>query len=168
MPLPEGAHHFELSEGELITVGNAGARHERVKAKMVKALLKWAGDSRDVYVFSETMFSLGPNTARIPDVSIVLDLKAKQLPTDDVAIPFAPDLAAEIVSPFESASDAEKKVSEYLAAGVQEVWQVFPAQRLIRVHHSGSIRDFTENEKITSSLLSGFTEPVEQFFLNLS
>jgi len=71
------------------------------------------------------MFSLGEQTARIPDVAVLLGRKVTCLPDEDVPIPFAPDLAVKVVSVSETAADAEKKVGEYLAAGVREVWQVF-------------------------------------------
>ena len=37
-------------------------------------------------------------------------------------IPVVPDQAVEVISERETAAGAEKRVREYLAAGVREVW----------------------------------------------
>lgn len=35
LPRPEHGKHYELSQGELIVVGNAGWRHESIKSTML-------------------------------------------------------------------------------------------------------------------------------------
>ena len=167
MPLPEGAHHSELSEGDLLTVGNAGMRHDRIKTRIFRKLLAWADNALEIHVFSETMFSLGPNTARIPDASVLLAAKSARLPDDDVPAPSGPDLAVKNNSKSESATDAEKKIDEYLSAGVQEVWQIYPAERIVRVRRRGSIRDYSASEILTSAVLNGFSAQVASFFTDL-
>lgn len=48
----------------------------------------------------------------------------------------APDLAIEINSPSNSASDNLRKVNEYLDAGVSLVWIVDPPSRTVTVYRS--------------------------------
>ena len=44
-----------------------------------------------------------------------------------------PDLAAEVVSPSNEAKEVIDKVGEYLQAGVQVVWVIYPSAREIHV-----------------------------------
>ncbi len=164
MPPPPNGRAYELSEGELIAVGNAGARHERIKRRIVKLLIAWELKCNAGQVFSETMFALGERTARIPDAAVILERKISMLPNDDGPIPFGPDVAIEVISLSESARDAEKKVTEYLASGVAEVWQVYPNEQRVRVRRPGSIRDYEARDLLTSNVLPGFETKVETFF----
>ena len=165
MPPPEVGKDYELSGGELITVGRAGARHERIKSKLVTVLCAYVAQHPELgEVYSESMFPLGPETARIPDVAFVGREKAVLIPDADVVIPVAPDLAAEVISESESAADAEKKVREYLAAGVTEVWQIYPAERLVRVRTAGGIRDLADDETLETPVLPGFRVAVKTLF----
>ncbi len=165
LPVPEGVRHFELSDGELISVGNAGARHERIKSRIVRALLAWSLKHSVGEVYSESMFAFGEQTARIPDVAVLLAEKVAAMPDADVPIPFAPDLAVEVVSSSESAWAAEKKVHEYLSAGVREVWQVFPEERAVHVRGAGVVRVLESSDVLTSGVLDGFQTRVESFFI---
>jgi Uma2 family endonuclease len=164
LPTLPGVRHFELSSGELIGVPFAGARHERIKQRIVTSLILWAARASDGEIFAESQFTLGPHTARIPDAAFVSAAKLAQLPDADVAIPFAPDLAVEVISASESASDAETEVAEYLAGGVQEVWQIYPKLQRVRIHRPDFIRDLGLKDTLDSPVLPGFSIPVKQFF----
>ena len=119
---------------------------------------------RDVgLVYSETMFTIGRG-ARIPDVAFVSAATLKAHPQEDGAIAFAPDLAIEVISESEPAEDAEQKVREYLTAGVQEVWQMYPKSRFIRVRTSAGYRDLYPSDVISTPVLPGFTAAVADLF----
>ena len=163
MGRPPGAKHYELSSsGELIIVGNAGRRHEDTKAmtmeEITRALPRGVGR-----VYSETMFSVG-DAARIPEVAFVSKAKLDAHPEQDGPIPFPPDLAIEVISESETADYAEEKAAEYLAGGVQEVWQMYPKRRLIRVRTSASTHDLQQNDTVSSALLPGFNVKVADVF----
>jgi len=164
MPRPRDGRHYELSDGELIVVGNALARHELVKRRILKALFSWEIRYSAGAVFSESQVTLGEGTARIPAVAYIQNAKLESLPDADIPIPFAPDLAVEVISESESAFDAEKKVGEYLRGGTLEVWQVYPNERRMRVRTAEGIRDFGPSDLLTSPLLPGFEVLVESFF----
>jgi len=123
LPAPANGRHYELSDGELIVVGNSGFRRELIKSRVLRALFAWAGQNPQWKVFAETQFTLGERTARIPNAAVVSAEKLALLVEADVATDFAPNLAVEVVSVSESEWDAERKVSEYLEADVEEVWQ---------------------------------------------
>jgi len=163
MGRPPNGKHYELSgSGELIAAGNAGKKHELTKSRTASALFKWERPEVGV-VFSETMFSVGEG-ARIPDVAFVSKARMDAHPEDDGPISFAPNLAIEVVSDSEPAEDAELKVREYLAAGVEEVWQMYPKGRFVRVRTSDGYRDLYPSDAISTPVLPGFNTPVGDLF----
>ena len=54
----------------------------------------------------------------------------------DDYVPEAPALVIEIISPSESATYSNEKVTDYLRAGARQVWQVFPKTRTVHIHHA--------------------------------
>lgn len=164
LPRPDDGKHYELSEGELIVVGNAGWRHERIKSTILTLLIIYLETYRIGRAFSESQFTMAGGGARIPDVAFVSESKLALLPDEDIAIPFAPDLAIEIISNSEIAARAEKKVQEYLASGVQEVWQVYPADRRVRVRTADVSRYLSEDQLLETPVLPGFQVRVQEFF----
>jgi Uma2 family endonuclease len=164
LPRPENGKHYELSEGELIIVGNAGARHERIKSTILTLLIVYLDRHPIGSAFSDSQFTMADGGARIPDVAFVRRSKLAPLPDEDIAIPFAPDLAIEIISNSEIAARAEKKVREYLASGVREVWQVYPADRFVRVRTAEGIRDLVEDQLLETPVLPEFQVKVQAFF----
>src|ERR1700683_2784762 len=96
LPRPDNGKHYELSEGELIVVGNAGWQHESVKSTILGLLFAYLAVRPIGRAFPETQFTMAGGGARIPDVSFVLQSKLASLPNEDIAIPFAPDLAIDI------------------------------------------------------------------------
>ncbi len=142
-----------------------GARHELIKSRILGILFAWSFRHGGGKVSSESMFSLGKQTARIPDAAVILAETIAAMPDADVPIPFAPDLAVEVISVSESAWAVEKKVREYLNAGVQEVWQVFPDERMVRVRRVGGTVDLEADDLLTSGVLEGFEVRVINFFV---
>jgi Uma2 family endonuclease len=78
----------------------------------------------------------GKDTVRAPDVGFVA---AHRLPEGlpDGYIPFAPDLAVEIVSPTDTAEDIHEKVTDYLKYGTRLVWVYYPKSKTAVVHMPG-------------------------------
>lgn len=74
------------------------------------------------------------DTGLIPDVGFFHAFR-RPLVENDRPIPFAPDLAAEVVSPTQSAGDMAAKAQRYLAGGTSLVWMVWPARQTIDVWH---------------------------------
>ena len=90
-----------------------------------------------------------------PAVSFVI--KAR-LQNPDEYFEGGPDLAVEIVSPGDDASDLRQKIQPYLDAGTSVVWVVYPRSRQIEVHTPDkTIRTLGVADTLDApSLLSGF------------
>jgi Uma2 family endonuclease len=156
---------YELSEGALIVTGKAGVRHEMVKSRVVTRLCVYADRHPEIgMVFFESLFQLGPRTARMPDAAFLCAAKVALLPDADMVIPVAPDLAIEVISESETAASAETKVQEYLASGVQEVWQFYPRDRRVRVRLQNRLYDLAGDEVLETPVMPGFSVKVSSFF----
>jgi len=156
---------YELSEGELIATGKAGLWHELVKSNILRRLFVYEDRHPETgRVFSELLFQLGPGTARMPDAAFAGAAKMAMLSHAHVMIPLVPDLAVEVISESETAAGAGKKVPEYLAAGVREVWQFYSEEQRVRVHRSGRLYDVTGDQLLETPLLPGFSLRASSFF----
>ena len=162
LPEPPEGQHYELSEGELVTVGYAKFLHEYVKAKIHAILVLWNAQSRSGIVFGESMFKLSETTLRQPDVAFAFNARFANSPDEVMA--FAPNLAVEVISGSEAAAGAEKKVQQYLRAGVDEVWQVYPESRVVHVRTPGCIRELNAGDVLETPVLPGFNVRVSEFF----
>lgn len=163
-PPPENeGKAWELSEGELILVGNAKFAHERVKAKIAKLLTAYILQQSVGEVMVETGFVLNDNTFRIPDV-LFASKQALAGTVDDSLARFVPELVVEIVSDTEKPSDVERKLRQYLACGVHEVWQVYLGIQAVSITTQETQRRLYASDTLATSVLPGFETPVAAFF----
>ena len=84
---------------------------------------------------AEGGFQIGrdPDTVRAPDVAFV---SAARMPAPIPAgfFPGPPDLAVEVLSPHDRASEVLAKVSDWLETGCLMVWVVDPENRSVAVY----------------------------------
>lgn len=82
------------------------------------------------------------------------------------AWPVVPDLAVEVVSPSNKASDMQRKRLEYFRAGVRLVWVVFPDQFEVHVYSAPTeVRIRTRADELDGGeVIPGFRLPVEALF----
>lgn len=84
---PEGTD-YELLEGELITVGKAGHRHEETKYRINRCLIGWVLTHDIGKIYSESLFPIGGNSAFMPDVAFISHQKLNAWPVTDGHDPF--------------------------------------------------------------------------------
>lgn len=73
----------------------------------------------------------------------------------------APDLALETVSPADEARYLQRKVNEYLSAGVRAVWVVYPEERQVFVYTAAGVDRFGADDTITGGdVVPGFAARV--------
>lgn len=112
------------------------------------------------------MMRLTAGLVRIPDVSFISwnqlpDRRVPRVPIADLA----PDLAVEIISPSNTTREMERKLQEYLAAGVRLVWYVHPGPKEVHVHTAERHDVLTIDQKLTGcDVLPGFALPLQQLF----
>jgi Uma2 family endonuclease len=161
---PDGVK-YELSEGELIITGG-GSKYlqEWVKWRLMEVLGEYVHPERTGMIAAASLFTLSKDTARQPDVAFISNAKLRPVYGPDELIPFVPDLAIEVVSESDSIRDAETKVREYFAAGVEEVWQVLPEHRVIHVRTKNTIGELKGDDVIETPVMPGFRAKVSEFF----
>ena len=129
--LPDDGMKHELNEGELIGGALPKPRHGDYQLTLGSALRDFVVSRGLGRVFTESGYRLTPHTVRGPDISFV---RTSRLQDPDEYFDGAPDLAVEVVSPGDDASDLREKIKQYLDAGTSVVWVVYPRSRQIEVH----------------------------------
>jgi Uma2 family endonuclease len=119
-----------------------------------------------VLVEAGFVLSRHPDTVRGPDVSFVSRARLDPARVPAGFLPFAPDLAVEIVSPDDRWTALEAKVQEYLGAGTSLVWIVDPPGRRVVVHHRDRpIRVLSDSDSFEGEeVVPGFQMPVVALF----
>lgn len=76
------------------------------------------------------------SAVRVPDVAFVHRERVASRPPETGFWRGAPDLAVDINSPSNSASNSLQTVNEYLDAGVRLIWMVDPPTRTVTIYRS--------------------------------
>jgi Uma2 family endonuclease len=158
----------ELVRGELVRVTPVGGRHGHVATKFAARLLGHVEQHRLGAVMVEAGYILtrSPDTVRAPDISF---LAASRIPPEglpDGFITGAPDLAIEVVSPDDTATEIDAKVQEYLRAGTRLVAVVQPRTRTLTTYRpDGTARVLQAAERFDGvDVVPGFSLPLEDLF----
>jgi Uma2 family endonuclease len=134
LKLPEGK--AELVRGELRMTPPAGGPHGLAATNLVLLLGTYVKQHSLGRVFADGFgyeLTRLPRTVRVPDGSFVV---ADRLAKEGIApglLKLAPDLAIEVLSPSETASELEEKLNDYFDAGTPLVWIVDPSRRAITI-----------------------------------
>ena len=157
---PEDTEDYELVEGELIPISSGNPLHVDVLG-FLEFLLRtyFSGNPSVGHVLSEMDCQLTLDTIRRPDAAIFIGGRVKQIDRRKSPVAFAPDIAVEVLSPSEKATDVRRKTLEYLAAGSQEVWQFDLENGEILVQTNSGIRVLRGEDRLESPLLPGFSFP---------
>lgn len=133
LALPDDGMRHELVNGEVRTMSPSRPKHGRIAGAIHTHLGVFVRTDRVGEVFAaDPAFRLGPYLVRAPDVAFV---RTDRLPEDDPsAFDGAPDLAVEVVSPGDTASEIQEKVEQWLSAGALAVWVVYPAGPRLALH----------------------------------
>lgn len=136
---PDHGGRTELVKGELTPMSPASTQHGKIASRLDRYVGNFVEDNDlgEVYA-AETGFTIeeDPDTVRAPDVSFVA---RSRIPPEGEPPGFwaiAPDLVAEVLSPFDVASKVQQKITEYLQAGVRLVWLVDPETQTVTVYKS--------------------------------
>ncbi|HSR05557.1 MAG TPA: Uma2 family endonuclease [Bryobacteraceae bacterium] len=81
-------------------------------------------------------------------------------------IPIVPEIAAEVLSTSETPRMIHRKLKQYFAAGVKEVWLIDPDVKEIEIWKGPSLPDpvLAAGDTLASTLLPGFALPLEELF----
>jgi len=117
-------------------------------------------------LMAETDLRIQKDLHRRPDMAWLTDLQI-----DNLMQPGAVEVPAfviEIVSKNDDGESLEKKMDEYRAAGVQLVWQLFPAAKTVHVYSGKNMRQMkvckADDVCTAAPVLDAFAISVEEIF----
>ena len=162
--LPDDGRKYELVDGEAIEVP-AGVEHDAIVMRLGILLYPFAKDV-GVLCASSAGFRMVTGNIRSPDVSFI---RKERLPEGRLPkgfADFAPDLAIEVISPNEDWSELGRKLGEYFATGVKQVWLVDLENQVVTVYHSlTEVRVFhADDELYAGDMLPNFRCKVKELF----
>ena len=163
---------YELVRGEVIELAPTNDQHGEISSNIDTAFNIYSRRRGVGRTRVDTGYRLerNPDTVRGPDVSFVLLPRGTGVALTRRFVPNAPDIAVEVVSPSNTVAEMERKTGEYLAAGVQRVWVVYPptpsAGRRVVIHRpDGAAVTYTGDDVIADEeLLPGFSLPLSEIF----
>jgi Uma2 family endonuclease len=162
-----GEGRRELVFGQVVEMSPTAGTHGRITCRLGQRLQTFLDDrSLGAAFVGETGFLLArkPDLVRAPDIAFVA---AERLPGVDLRryLPFAPDLAVEVVSPHDTAAEVDAKALMWVAYGSRLVWVVFPDERVVHVYRPDHPRaELTPADTLSGGeVLPGFALPVSDF-----
>jgi Uma2 family endonuclease len=168
-----GDDGFELVRGEVVRVPPTMPQHGRVCSRINWILETFGRTSGFGYPLSESAVATerGPDTVRGPDVSFYSHARWPESEVGTGLPPVPPDLVVEVVSPSNRPGEMQRKVTEYLEAGVLLVLIVDPARRKAALYRLREVFPtiLSENDVLENlPELPGFTCPLADFFIPVS
>lgn len=158
----------ELVDGEVVQMCPPGFEHADISACILHELRQFVKPRGMGRVISELGFVLrrNPDLVRAPDVAFIAQAKLAAQGRTRKFWPGAPDLAVEVLSPEDRASEVLRKVGEYLDAGTGLVWVVDPENQTVSAYRSlHQVRVYGAGEELSGEdVLPGFSLKVAEIF----
>ena len=161
---PDKEYEIVAGKPEEKTMG--GARHSGVGARLTARLVTHVEANQLGGVYGpDATFQIGENQ-RIPDVAFVAATRFPVEGEPEGIWPMAPDLAVEIISPYDLYEKVISKVDEYLASGVRQVWLISAEHKTVTIYHTPTHTTIlTEADDLVSEeLLPGFRCRIADLF----
>ncbi|WP_165230417.1 Uma2 family endonuclease [Aquisphaera insulae] len=107
-------------------------------------------------------FPRDPNRVRRPDVSFIRKARITADVSPDGFAKIPPDLAVEVVSPRDLASDLDEKLDDYRSASIPLIWVIYPVTRKGWIYRAdGSVSLIREDGELSGEdVLPGFRCPL--------
>jgi Uma2 family endonuclease len=158
--------HYELINGKIKDVPMPGGDHSELQlflGSLIRAFIYAHGLGK---AYTELHCKLSADTTLVPDIAFVSTAQLAFYQDTGKPLPFAPDLAVEIISPSNSSEDMQEKLDLYLAAGTQEVWMIYPRQPEVTVHRANGTWQTIKRDGLLSSgdLLPGLSIQLADLF----
>lgn len=166
LSMPDGKS-YELIRGRL-TRNDSGAESAWIGGMLLVRLVQFVEEHGAGWVFPSKAgyqcFPHDPGMVRRPRASFVKKgrFPGDILPEDWITI--VPDLAVEVVSPRDRASELDEKLVDYRVAGIPLTWVIYPESRSVMLHrHDGSVARLLEADSLSGEeVLPGFLCPIRE------
>ncbi len=167
--MPSDNMRHELVKGELRTMVPSGGEHGWLVMQLAAPLLQYVKRKRLGWVVGADVgfvLTRNPDTVRAPDAAFISKTHFSTGGLPKKFVPFAPDLAVEIISPSERAGEVQEKVDDYLNSGCEMVWLIYPTKKTVIVHRPKQRpKTLTEKDILSGAdVVPGFEIPVGEIF----
>ena len=155
------------AEGEIIIVPPAGGESSYQSGESFGDLRQWAKRNRRGKTFdSSSEFILPTGAAYSPDAAWVSNERLSRLSKEQRRkfLKVCPEFVIEIMSPSDRLKAAMHKMDEWIRAGVELGWLIYPDKRTVYIYRAGQ-KGADERVGITSLAGEG---PVAGFELDLT
>lgn len=173
LTMPHSEHgndyRYELIRGELKKMSPTKPMHGIVTARLTIAVGQHVEIEDVGEMFgAETGFLVeqNPDTVIGADVAFITHERLATIENINKFVPFAPDLAVEVLSPSNTVDEIDEKIALYFAAGARLVWVANPKRRTFAVYRSPTdVQIFTEADTLDGGdVLPGFTYNLAKLF----
>ena len=168
---PEYADRIvELVEGEIIEMSKPSGLHGQITMRLGAKIFNYAEEyGLGIVTAADTGFILernpdGGDTVRGLDIAFLSSANTSAVLPDHL-VDVAPDLAVEVISPSNEATDIRLKIRQLLDAGTALVWIVYPDLRIVDVHTRDGVTTLNAADKLSGGdVLPGFEIAVSEIF----
>lgn len=136
LPQPSDGSQQELIKGVIVTMPPPSFYHGRICLKVGRKLGNFIEDNNLGTITSNdsgVILARNPDTVRAPDLAYWSYARLPEPPQRGYPS-VAPDLVVEVLSPSDVFLSVNKKVHEYLTAGVRLLWVLMPEDRSVTVY----------------------------------
>jgi Uma2 family endonuclease len=131
---------YEVVDGRRVELAPMGIHETLLASALMWYLETFAKPRKLGSAVVEGLFELAPvGRERRPDVAFVSSARwpyNRLAPRGENAWKVIPNLAAEIVSPSNTADEIQVKIHEYFQSGVELVWVIYPEHGEVYVYES--------------------------------
>jgi len=162
-------HRYELHDGQIVRSPLDSMQVSKIGIRIGSLIARYLLEN-DIGHLTGTdgAYSLSPYDVLVPHVGFI---RYERLQHDiDGFVPQAPNLAVEVLSPYDSKPQTQQKAQKYLALGTQLVWIVYPKTDKVDICKLDANGQTEITEKgiddtlSGESVLPGFVLPVKDIF----
>lgn len=158
---------YELFEGDCIKKMSPKFFHSSLTTVFWVELSAWCdGRGRVRVEWSVVLKRRGQDWVPVPDLLYVSYDRLAADWREDAPCPVLPELVIEIVSPEQTFNQLAQKAMDYLNAGVDRVWVVYPPMRSLTVFFVDRPPETYRSDRLlTDELFPNLAVTSEQFFV---
>lgn len=159
---------YELVEGQLKPKMSPKYKHSTLQLWLLIALNQWCNQQKHGRVRPEWGVVLQrqqEDWVPVPDLLYVSYQRLPQAWNEDEPCPVVPELVIEIISPGQTFGEMTAKATDYIIAGVNQVWVVDTKVQSVTIFERNSLpQTIWSNGSISNSLLPGFILKISDLF----
>lgn len=174
VPETELPDHYEVVNGQVVEIPPMSVFASEIANRLrdhltVYALRTNSGRARNDMLFRIPLAE-DQTRNRAPDLAFITFERwppDRALPYRGNPVDVVPNLVLEVVSPSDFAEDVLAKAYEYLRAGVEVVWVIFPRQRHLYAYTAPDVapRLYTAADQLDGgTVLPDFSAPMAELF----